>query len=356
MAAALLLAPVAGACGSDDNTDPGAQGASTTAAPEIDCVGGSIAGGGATFVANIAQQWIKDYITACPQATVNYQSVGSGAGIQQFIAGTVDFGASDAVMKPEEQAAAEAKGGKVLHIPWSSGGIAVEYNLKAVPDLKLSAATLAGIFQGTITRWDDAALKADNPGASLPSTGIQVIHRSDGSGTTDAFTKYLVAAAPEVWKAGSGKDVPWPTGQGAKGSEGVTAAVKQTEGAIGYSEVSFAKGGSLGIARIKNAAGNFVGPEEKNVAAALAGATTPADLKIKVDFKTSNPEAYPISTPTWVLVFQKQADAGKGRLIKSFLSYAVGDGQKSAASLYYAPIPDSLAGQARAAVDSIQVG
>lgn len=347
------VAVLAGACGTDDNTQPGSPAASP---PKVDCAPGSIAGAGSTFVANIAQQWIKDYIGACPQATVNYQSVGSGAGIQQFIAGTVDFGASDAVMKPDEEAAAEAKGGEVLHIPWSAGGIAVEYNLKAVPDLKLSPATLAGIFQGTVTRWDDAALKADNPGASLPSTGIQVIHRSDGSGTTDAFTKYLAAVAPETWKAGAGKDVPWPTGQGAKGSEGVTAAVKQTEGAIGYSEVSYAKGAGLGMARIKNASGNFTAPDEKGVAAALAGATTPADLKITVDFKTSNPDAYPISTPTWVLVSRKQADVAKGRLIKSFLAYAVGDGQRSAASLYYAPIPDSLAAQAQAAIDSIQVG
>ena len=353
-AAVIVLALVAGACGSDDNTT-GTTG-STEAAAKVECANGSIAGAGATFVANIAQQWIKDYIGACPQATVNYQSVGSGAGIQQFTAGTVDFGASDAVMKPDEEAAATAKGGKVLHIPWSGGGIAVEYNLKAVPDLKLSPATLAGIFQGTITRWDDAALKADNSGAALPSTGIQVIHRSDGSGTTDAFTKYLAAVAPEVWKAGSGKDVPWPAGQGAKGSEGVTAAVKQTEGAIGYSEVSYAKGAGLGMAKIRNAAGNFTAPDEKGVSAALAGATTPADLKIKVDFKTSNPEAYPISTPTWVLVFQKQTNAAKGALLKSFLTYAVGQGQKSAASLYYAPLPDNLAAQAKAAVDSIEVG
>lgn len=344
--AVLAFALVLGACGTDDNT-------TGTTAARSDCADGSIAGAGSTFVQNIVQQWIKDFSAGCPGATVNYQGVGSGAGIQQFVAGTVDFGATDAVMKPDEQGAAESKGGSVLHIPWSAGGIAVEYNLDGV-DLQLSGATLAGIFQGTITRWDDPAVKADNPGVALPSTGIQVVHRSDGSGTTDAFTSYLKAVAPDVWKAGSGKDVPWPTGQGAKGSDGVTGAVKQSKGAIGYAEVSFAKGSGLGIARIKNASGAYVAPTENSVSEALDGATTPDDLKIKVDYLTPNPAAYPISTPTWVVLYQRQPDATKGGLVKSFLRYALDDGQDAAGSLHYAPLPDSLARRARAAVDSIQ--
>lgn len=334
------------ACGTDDNTT-GNDAASSG------CPSGSVAGAGSTFVQNLAQQWVKDFSARCNGATVNYQGVGSGAGIQQFISGTVDFGASDAVMKPAEESAAVAKGGEVLHIPWSAGGIAVEYNLKGV-DLRLSAATLAGIFQGTITRWDDPALKADNPDQALPAKGIQVVHRSDGSGTTDAFTSYLNAVAGSVWKAGSGKDVPWPTGQGAKGSDGVTAAVKQAEGAIGYAEVSFAKGGSLGIARIKNAAGNFVAPDERTVSAALAGAVTPPDLKIKVDFATTDPSAYPISTPTWAIVFKKAADPAKGKVVKAFLLYALGEGQAQATSLYYAPLPAQLAAEARRMVESME--
>jgi phosphate transport system substrate-binding protein len=344
-AAAITLALLVGACGTDDNTT------GATDARE-GCATGSVAGAGSTFVQNIVQQWIKDYAAGCPGATVNYQGIGSGAGIQQFIAGTVDFGATDAVMKADEQAAAEAKGGPVLHIPWSAGGIAVEHNLDGV-DLRLSPASLAGIFQGTITRWDDPSLTADNPGATLPPLGIQVVHRSDGSGTTDAFTSYLKAAAPEVWKAGSGKDVPWPTGQGAKGSDGVTGAVKQAKGAIGYAEVSFAEGSGLGIAKIKNAAGNFVAPTEATVSEALDGATTPDDLKIKVDYRTTAINAYPISTPTWVIVFQKQASRAKGELVKSFLRYALDDGQDTAGRLFYAPVPDSLARKARAAVESI---
>jgi phosphate transport system substrate-binding protein len=352
----LSLALLGGACGSDDNSGGDAASDTSTSAKEADvaCATGSISGAGATFVANIAQQWIKDFSGACPGATVNYQPVGSGAGIQQFTAGTVDFGASDAAMKAEEEAAAAVKGGKVLHIPWSGGGIAVEYNLSGVSKLQLSAETLAGIFAGTVKKWDDPKVKADNAGVTLPSTGIQVVHRSDGSGTTAAFTSYLAAVAPSVWTVGAGKDVPWPTGQGAKGSDGVTAAVKQTDGAIGYSEVSYAKGGALGIASIKNAAGKYVQPEAANVAAALAEGTVPADLKVVPNYKPTDPTAYPISTYTWALVFQKPSDAGKGKLLKAFLLYAVGPGQDAADSLYYAPLPSELATKAKAAVESIQ--
>lgn len=342
--AALLL--LAGACGTDDNT--------TTAAGNTTpgCSAGSISGGGSTFVANIVQQWIKDFSAKCPGATINYQSVGSGAGIQQFTAGTIDFAGTDVVMKADEQTAAQAKHGDVVHIPWSSGAIAIEYNLKGV-DLNLSPETLAGIFAGTVKKWDDAAVKADNPSAKLPSTGIQVIHRSDGSGTTAALTEYLTATAPGIWTAGAAKDVKWPTGQGAKGSDGVTAAVKQTEGAIGYSELSYAKGATLGIAKIKNAAGNYVGPDGASVAAALAEATTPADLKLKMNYKPANPQAYAISTTTYVIVPTKPANPERGKLLKAFIAYALNTGQAAADPLYYAPLPTSLAQQGVAALDSV---
>jgi len=257
-------------------------------------------------------------------------------------------------MSATEDAAAVAKGGQVQTIPWTGGGIAVEYNLSGVSGLKLSPETVAGIFAGKVKTWNDPAIKNDNSGASLPTTGIQVIHRSDGSGTTAAFTGYLTAVAPAVWTAGAAKDVPWPTGQGAKGSDGVTAAVKQTGGAIGYAEVSFAKGNSLGIASIKNAYGTFVQPEAKNVSAALAEAQIPPDLKIKPNYKATGADAYPISTTSFVLAFAKQNDAAKGRLLKEFLSYAVGPGQSSAQGLYYAPLPPELQGKAKAAVESIQ--
>ena len=352
---AIALTTITAACGSDTNTGTSSSSnpAGSTSA-RISCASGTISGAGSTFVQTIVQQWIHDYGAACPGATVNYQGVGSGAGIQQFIAGTVDFGASDAVMKADEQQAAEAKGGAVLHIPWTAGAIAVMYNVPGVRSLRLSPDTLAAIYEGKITHWDDAKIKADNPGASLPSTGIQVVHRSDGSGTTSVFTSYLAATSPSIWTAGSGKDVPWPAGQGAKGSDGVTAAVKATAGAIGYAELSFAQANSLGVVAVRNPAGQFVTPAAAGVSAALANAQVPGDLKVKLNFAPQDPAAYPISTTTWVLVFVKPGDAAKGKLLKSFLTYVLGGGQSVADRLYYAPLPADLLTKAQAAVASIQ--
>jgi phosphate transport system substrate-binding protein len=355
MAVTLAVALTAAACSSSKKTSTTATTAASTATTaKAECATGTLSGAGSTFVANIEQQWAKDFQAQCAGTTINYQSVGSGAGIQQFIAGTVDFGASDALMKPDEESAATAKGGTVLTIPWSSGAIALEYNLSGVTDLQLSPETIAGIFAGKITKWNDAKVKADNPGASLPSAGIQVVHRSDGSGTTNALTSYLTAEAPAVWTYGAGKLWTSPAGQGAKGSDGVTAAVKQADGAIGYSEVSYAQSAGLGIAKVKNAGGAFVGPDAEAVAAALASATIPPDLKIKPNYGTTDPKAYPISTPTFVLVFQKQTDPAKGALLKAFLDYAIGAGQATAKDLYYAPLPTALQDKAKAAVASIQ--
>lgn len=344
------LSMVAAACGSDNNNKSSSSGTTVPVA----CDPGTISGAGSTFVQNIAQQWIKDFQAKCSGATVTYQGVGSGAGIQQFTAGTIDFGASDVLMTAAEEQGAVAKGGQVTTIPWSGGGIAIEYNVSGVTDLKLSPATLAGIFAGKIKTWNDQAIKNDNSGANLPSTGIQVVHRSDGSGTTAAFTGYLTAVAPTVWTAGSAKDVPWPTGQGAKGSDGVTAAVKQTSGAIGYAEVSFAKGSQLAIASIKNEAGNFEQPDAKNVTDALTEAQVPPDLKIKPNFKPTTADAYPISTFTFVLAYSKQKDPAKGKLLKDYLTYAVGAGQSAATGLFYAPLPTDLQTKDKAAVDAIQ--
>jgi len=346
-----VLSMVATACGSDNNKKSSSSSGTTV---PIACDPGTISGAGSTFVQNIAQQWIKDFQAKCSGATVTYQGVGSGAGIQQFTAGTIDFGGTDVPMSATEEQGALAKGGQVTTIPWSGGGIAVEYNLSGVSNLKLSPETLAGIFAGKIKTWGDKAIKDDNAGVTLPSTGIQVVHRSDGSGTTAAFTGYLTAVDPAVWTAGAAKDVPWPTGQGAKGSDGVTAAVKQTAGAIGYAEVSFAKGAKLGIASIKNVSGAFVQPDAKNVTAALAEAQIPPDLKIKPNYKPTGADAYPISTPTFALAFSKQKDPAKGKVLKDFLIYAVGPGQASAETLFYAPLPSEIQTKAKAAVDAIQ--
>jgi phosphate transport system substrate-binding protein len=224
------------------------------------------------------------------------------------------------------------------------------YNLSGVSSLNLSPETLAGIYTGKITRWDDQGVKADNQGSKLPSIPIQVVHRSDGSGTTSVFTSYLSATAPAVWTAGSGKDVAWPAGLGAKGSDGVAAAVKQAEGAIGYAELSFAKGASLRVAKVKNLAGGYVAPTADSVSAALAGAEVPADLKVKVNYVPGDPAAYPLSTTSWVIFFSKPADAAKGKLTKSFVAYALAKGQDSAKDLSYAPLPKDLQSKAQAAV------
>ena len=334
---ALLLIVLAGACGSSSDAKPTAAASSSSSSE--DCGTGIISGAGSTFVQTIAQQWIKDFSAQCPDATVNYQGVGSGAGIQQFTSGTVDFAGSDVEMKPDEQAAAEAKNGAVAHIPWSAGGIAVQYNLPAVRELTLSGEAVAGIFAGKVTTWDDPAVAATNPSVSLPSTAIRVVHRSDGSGTTAAFTAYLAEVAPSVWTAGSAKDVKWPIGEGAKGSDGVTAAVKQAAGAIGYAELSFAMGAGLGVAKVANAAGSFVGPDSDAVSAALSD----SDL----------PNAYPISTTTYVIVPKAPADPLKAKLLRAFVLYALREGQASAKTLYYAPLPDTVVDQAVTAADSI---
>jgi phosphate transport system substrate-binding protein len=351
VAVVATLSMVAAGCGSDNNKKSSSSSGTTV---PVACSPGTISGAGSTFVQNIAQQWIKDFQAKCSGATVTYQGVGSGAGIQQFTAGTIDFGGTDVPMSATEEQGAVAKGGQVTTVPWSGGGIAVEYNLSGVNDLKLSPEVVAGIFAGKIKTWNDQAIKNDNSGASLPSTGIQVVHRSDGSGTTAAFTGYLTAVAPSIWTAGAAKDVPWPTGQGAKGSDGVTAAVKQTSGAIGYAEVSYAKGSGLSMASIKNDAGSFVQPDAANVTAALSEAQIPADLKIKPNYKPTGSNAYPISTFTFALAFTKQKDPAKGKVLKDFLTYAVTSGQAAAQGLYYAPLPTDLQTKDKAAVDAIQ--
>ncbi|MDQ6927217.1 MAG: phosphate ABC transporter substrate-binding protein PstS [Actinomycetota bacterium] len=335
---ALALGLIAAGCGSDNNTTKStASGPSTTAVGAGD--NATLSGAGSTFVATILQEWIKQYKAAAPGVTLNYQSVGSGAGIQQLTAKTVDFAGSDVVLKPEEQA---TLGGAdaTQEIPWVAGGIAVEYNLPSVKNLKLSPDALAGIFAGKVTKWDDPAIKADNPG--VPSTGIQVVHRSDGSGTTQVFTEYLKTVSPSIWTVGSGKDVQWPAGTGAKGSDNVTAAVKQSEGAIGYAEVSYPKQASLGIATVKNKAGQFTSPTATAVTAALASATINPDLTLKLNYTPESPDAYAISTTTYVMFPKAGPDPAKTTALKHFVEWVLTEGQKAAEGLDYAPMPPAI--------------
>jgi phosphate transport system substrate-binding protein len=349
--AALVLsaAVVLSACGSDDNA------ASTDEKKNISCATGSVQGAGSTFVQPIAQQWVKDYQAQCNGATINYQGVGSGTGVTQFNTGAIDFAATDVPLSTSEQTAANAKHGSVATLPWSAGAVALQYKLSGVEAVQLSPATIAGIYAGTIKNWNDPAINADNQGRLMPSTPIQVMHRSDGSGTTAVFTQFLTANAPDVWKAGAGKEVQWPTGQGLKGSDGVTAAVKQTEGAIGYAELSFAKSNALQTVKVKNVSGKFVSPDDAaGVTAALAEALVEGDLRVTPNYKPNDEKAYPISSFTY-LVLPAGSDE-KAKLLQSFVTYAVGDGQDDAAALSYAAIPDTLATLVKDKVASLATG
>ncbi|MCU1591789.1 MAG: Phosphate-binding protein PstS [Frankiales bacterium] len=347
------------ACGTDSQggTASGPTSAAS-ASSSTACATGELKGAGSTFQKNIVAQWIKDFGAACSGANLDYQGVGSGAGIKQFGSKTIDFAGSDSVMKPDEQAAADKRcGGPAVHLPITAGGIALAYKLTGVSDLQLSPKTLAGIFQGTIKKWDDAAIKADNPSASLPSTGITAVHRSDSSGTTSVFSKFLNATAAPDWKLGEGKELKWPASvQGAAKSDGVTQAVSGSDGAITYVEASFATSGGLGVAKIKNGAGEYTALTADTVSKALEGASVPDsgnDLQVKYDFANTTAGAYPITAISYEIVCSKGNDAAKLALLKAFLTYDATTGQAAATGLGFAPLPQSIATKVTAAIAAL---
>jgi phosphate transport system substrate-binding protein len=344
----------AAACGSNNSSGGGSVKAGSTSA--ADCASGSLSGQGSTFQQNIEKQWTSDFAQKCSGAQISYEGTGSGAGIQQFGSGTVDYAGSDAVMKPDEQAAANKRcAGTAIHIPVTAGGIAIIYNLKGVSSLKLSAPTLAGIFDGSIKTWNDAKIKADNSGVTLPSTPIKSFHRADGSGTTKVFTGFLAADAPKDWKLGSDKTINWPSGQAAKGSDGVVAGVKQTDGGVTYAEVSFAKQNSLPTAQVKGVAGDYsdisADTVSKSINDAFTISGTGSDLAGTLDFTKMT--GYPISTVSYVITCEKYSDANKSKLLKAFLNYDVTTGQQAADSLGFAPLPQSLVSKAQTSISSI---
>jgi phosphate transport system substrate-binding protein len=289
---------------------------------------------------------------------INYQAIGSGGGIRQLSEQTVDFGATDAPMSDAELA--KAKGGPVLHIPTVLGAVVVTYNVpELVRALRLDGPTLADVFLGRITKWNDARIAALNPGARLPASDILVVHRSDGSGTSYVFTDYLAAVSP-AWAAAPGrvKEVQWPVGLGAKGNDGVAGQVKQTPGAIGYVELAYATQTELATAAIGNAAGEFVPPTIASVTAAAAGAA--AALPPTTDYRVSIVNApgqgvYPISSFTWIIVYEKQPDAVKGKKLVDFIRWALADGQAMAAPLDYAPLPEGLRAGLATRLGTIQI-
>ncbi len=310
-----------------------------------------ITGAGATFPYPIYSKWFSEYNKLKPELQFNYQSIGSGGGIQQITNKTVDFGASDAPMTDAELDKAP---GALQHIPTVLGSVVVTYNAQ-IPSLKLSPGTLAGIFLGKITKWNDAAIAADNAGTTLPDAPIAVVRRSDGSGTTAVFTDYLAKISDE-WKTkvGAGKSVSWPVGLGAKGNEGVTGLVKQMPGSIGYVELAYANQNKLSKAAIKNAAGKFVDPSIEATSAAAEGVEMPADYRVSItNSKAEN--AYPIASFTYLLVYKDQGDAEKGTALVNFLWWAIHDGQKMAQALDYAPLPAAVVAKVEATLKSLTV-
>jgi phosphate transport system substrate-binding protein len=294
---------------------------------------------GATFPAPIYQKWFQEYHTAHSDVQVNYQAIGSGGGIRQLTEGTVDFGASDMPMTPEQMG--KITKFKVLHFPTVLGGVVPTYNIEGVSaDLKFSPEALAGIFLGRITRWNDPALAKDNPGVKLPGTEITVVHRSDGSGTTFVWTDYLSKVSAD-WKGkvGAGTAVNWPVGLGGKGNEGVAGQVKQTPNSIGYVELIYAVQNKMAYGSVRNKSGKFVKATFDSVTAAAAAAKDiPADFRVSI---TDEPGAgvYPISTFTWLLIPDKIGDATKRDAIKAFLKWMLIAGQNDAAGMSYAPLP-----------------
>jgi phosphate transport system substrate-binding protein len=292
-----------------------------------------INGAGATFPAPLYSKWFSDYNKLNPDVQINYQSIGSGGGIKQITEKTVDFGATDAPMSDAEMEKAPG----IQHIPTVMGAVVIVANLPGVKELKLTPETLAGIFLGKITKWNDPALAKENKG--LPDTAITVAHRSDGSGTTAVFTDYLAKVSPE-WKSGpgAGKSVSWPVGLGGKGNEGVTGIVKQTEGAVGYIELAYANQNKLAPAELKNKAGQFVKPSLESVSEAAAGVEMPDDYRVSItDAKGKG--SWPIAAFTYLLVYRDQQDGPKGQALLKFIWWAEHEGQKSAPSLDYAPLP-----------------
>lgn len=318
---------------------------------------GAITGAGSTFVNPLMSKWSKEYHTLHPGIEVNYQSIGSGGGRQQFLAKTVAFGASDAPLTDEQMTQAGGQA-NVVHIPVTQGSVVIAYNLSGVSkQLRFSPESIAGMYLGTIRLWNDPKIAADNPGVSLPTKPVLVVHRSEGSGTTDIFTDYLSKVSAE-WKmkVGRGSSVQWPTGIGAQGNEGVANQVKNTEGGVGYIELAYARQNKMAYGLVKNQKGNYIDPNPKNVTNAAASLTDlPADLRFSITDQPG-PQAYPIAGSTWVLLYTSQSDAQQGKLVADFVKWAITDGQKYANELDYAVLSRNLTQKAEAALRTVKCG
>jgi phosphate transport system substrate-binding protein len=352
LAGVALLAFGLAACGSSSSSSSSSSPGATSSSGS-----GTISGAGSTFAAPVYEQWASSQ----SGLTVNYQAVGSGAGITSLAAKTVDFGASDPPLKPEDEESIAKNGSPAVEIPMFLGAITVSYNLPGVQTgLKLDGKTIADIYLGNVKTWDDAEIKALNPGVSLPSTAITVIHRSDSSGTTSGFTSFLAAVDPEFKsKVGEGKDVQWPTGTGAKGNAGVAGAVQQTAGSVGYVEQAYALQHKFTYASVKNKTGQFVAPSLASTTAAAQGVKVPANLGIKI----SNPAgagAYPITSQTFIVVNKDLCKAGlpggetAAKAVVKFITYGLGEGQSILSQADYAGLPASILAKSKAAAEGLE--
>ena len=331
------------ACGGSQTADTDVEGGSDVSA--------SLTGAGASFPAPLYQRWFSEYNKQNPNVQVSYQSVGSGAGVEQFIQQTVDFGASDVAMKDEEIAQVDRG---VAMLPMTAGSIVLAYNLPEVSELQLSRQVYTDILLGKITKWNDPAIAELNPDAELPDSKIAVVNRSDGSGTTGVFTKHLSAISPE-WseQVGEGKTVEWPVGVGAKGNEGVTAQILQTEGSLGYVEYGYAKQQDIPTASLENKAGNYIAASDESAADALGSTTLPENLRAFV----SDPEgenSYPIVTYTWLLAYENYDDSEKLQALKDVIDWSLTEGQDYAPELGYIPLPQNVVEKVQAKVNTIQ--
>jgi phosphate transport system substrate-binding protein len=349
---ALFIGLVGWSLGCDKKDAAPAEAAATPSAAPVVAPPAPVTlqGSGASFPAPLYSRWFREFGDKNKDIRVNYQSTGSGAGIKAFIAGQTDFGASDAAMSDDE--IKEAKDNVIL-LPMTAGNIVLAYNLEGVTELKLTREEYAGIFLGTIKKWNDPKIVATNPGVKLPKLDISVVHRSDGSGTTFVFTQHL-AAISDKWKSGPGvgKSVEWPVGVGGAKNDGVAAQIHQTPGAIGYIEFAFAMSTKQPMAELQNKAGKFIAPTIKSSTAALAAVELPTDMRAWVT-DPAGEDSYPIVTYTWILAHKKYDDKAKSAALKSVLKWNLTEGQKLSESLFYIPLPETVASTVLKAVDTI---
>jgi phosphate transport system substrate-binding protein len=339
-------------CNKSESAKGGGAGNAAPASSQAAII--SLNGAGATFPYPLYSKWMAEYNTQFPNVRINYQSIGSGGGIRQIIAGTVDFGATDAPMKEDE---AKQARGKLFHIPTTIGAVVLSYHLPGVTQtLKLTPEVLADVYLGKINKWNDARIAADNAGVNLPAQPISVVYRTDGSGTTAVFTDYLAAVSAE-WKdkVGAGKSVKWPVGLGAKGNEGVTGQIKTTPFTIGYMERAYATQNKLPMAELKNKSGKFVAPSTQAMSAAAEGVEMPETLSVSL-VNSAAEAAYPIAGYTYLLIYADAKDATKGQAIAKFLWWALHDGQKFAQTLDYAPLPAKVVSLVEARLKELSAG